>query len=340
MKYRLLADTGLFVSELCLGTMTFGGRAQIWEAIGGLDQQAADALVNRALEAGINFIDTANVYSGGESETMLGKALGSRRRDIVLATKVRGRTGPGANQVGLSRSHIVEAVEDSLKRLGTDYIDLYQIHRSDVLTNMEDTLRALDDLVRAGKVRYIGCSNLEAWMMMKALAISRAQNLERFRCTQSYYSLVGRELERQIIPLIKDQGLGLLVWSPLAGGFLSGKFTRTGGDETARRAKFDFPPVNKEKGFDILDLVVPMAARYQVSAAQIALAWLLAKDAVTSVIIGAKKLSQLDDNLKAIDVKLTEDDLKALDEASKIAPEYPAWMDVLGTDRRPGERRY
>ena len=320
--------------------MTFGGRAQIWEAIGGLDQQAADALVNRALEAGINFIDTANVYSGGESETMLGKALGSRRRDIVLATKVRGRTGPGANQVGLSRSHIVEAVEDSLKRLGTDYIDLYQIHRSDVLTNMEDTLRALDDLVRAGKVRYIGCSNLEAWMMMKALAISRAQNLERFRCTQSYYSLVGRELERQIIPLIKDQGLGLLVWSPLAGGFLSGKFTRTGGDETARRAKFDFPPVNKEKGFDILDLVVPMAARYQVSAAQIALAWLLAKDAVTSVIIGAKKLSQLDDNLKAIDVKLTEDDLKALDEASKIAPEYPAWMDVLGTDRRPGERRY
>jgi aryl-alcohol dehydrogenase-like predicted oxidoreductase len=320
--------------------MTFGGRAQIWEAIGGLDQQAADALVNRALEAGINFIDTANVYSGGESETMLGKALGSRRRDIVLATKVRGRTGPGANQVGLSRSHIVEAVEDSLKRLGTDYIDLYQIHRSDVLTNMEDTLRALDDLVRAGKVRYIGCSNLEAWMMMKALAISRAQNLERFRCTQSYYSLVGRELERQIIPLIKDQGLGLLVWSPLAGGFLSGKFTRTGGDETARRAKFDFPPVNKEKGFDILDVVVPMAARYQVSAAQIALAWLLAKDAVTSVIIGAKKLSQLDDNLKAIDVKLTEDDLKALDEASKIAPEYPAWMDVLGTDRRPGERRY
>ena len=320
--------------------MTFGGRAQIWEAIGGLDQQAADALVNRALEAGINFIDTANVYSGGESETMLGKALGSRRRDIVLATKVRGRTGPGANQVGLSRSHIVEAVEDSLKRLGTDYIDLYQIHRSDVLTNMEDTLRALDDLVRAGKVRYIGCSNLEAWMMMKALAISRAQNLERFRCTQSYYSLVGRELERQIIPLIKDQGLGLLVWSPLAGGFLSGKFTRTGGDETARRAKFDFPPVNKEKGFDILDLVVPMAARYQVSAAQIALAWLLAKDAVTSVIIGAKKLSQLDDNLKATDVKLTEDDLKALDDASKIAPEYPAWMDVLGTDRRPGERRY
>jgi aryl-alcohol dehydrogenase-like predicted oxidoreductase len=340
VKYRLLADTGVFVSELCLGTMTFGGRAQIWEAIGGLDQAAADAIVNRALDAGINFIDTANVYSGGESEIMTGKALGAKRRDVILATKVRGRTGPGPNQVGLSRAHIIEAVEASLKRLGTDYIDLYQIHRPDVLTNMEDTLRALDDLVRAGKVRYIGCSNLEAWMMMKALAISREQHLERFRCTQSYYSLAGRELERQIVPLIKDQGLGLLVWSPLAGGFLSGKFTRTGGDENARRAKFDFPPVNKEKGFEILDVLAQVAGRHQVSVAQIALAWLLAKDAVTSVIIGARKLSQLDDNLKAIDVKLSEDDVKQLDEVSKIAAEYPAWMDVLGTDRRPGERRY
>jgi aryl-alcohol dehydrogenase-like predicted oxidoreductase len=320
--------------------MTFGGRSQIWEAIGGLDQAAADAIVNRSIEAGINFIDTANVYSGGESETMLGKALGSKRRDIVLATKVRGRVGPGPNQVGLSRSHIVESVEASLKRLGTDYIDLYQIHRPDVLTNMEDTLRALDDLVRAGKVRYIGCSNLEAWMMMKALAISRAENIERFRCTQSYYSLVGRELERQIIPLIKDQGLGLLVWSPLAGGFLSGKFTRTGGDENARRSKFDFPPVQKEKGFDVLDVLAEVAGRHQVSVAQIALAWLLAKESVTSVIIGAKKLSQLDDNLKAIDVRLSGDDVKALDEVSKIALEYPAWMDVLGTDRRPGESRY
>ena len=340
MRYRPLADTGLFVSELCLGTMTFGGRAQIWEAIGGLDQSSAEALVNRALEAGINFMDTANVYAAGESETMLGKALGPRRRDVVLATKVRGRTGPGPNQVGLSRAHIVEAVEASLKRLGTDYIDLYQIHRPDALTNLEDTLRALDDLVRAGKVRYIGCSNLEAWTLMKALAISREQHLERFRCTQSYYSLVGRELERQIIPLIKDQGLGLLVWSPLAGGFLSGKFTRTGGDDNARRAKFDFPPVDKEKGFNVLDVVSQVAARHQVSAAQIALAWLLAKDAVTSVIIGAKKLSQLDDNLKATDVTLTADEIKALDDVSALAPEYPAWMDVLGSDRRPGERRY
>jgi len=340
MNYRELADTGVFVSELCLGTMTFGGRGQIWEVIGGIDQPSADALVSRALDAGINFVDTANVYAAGESETMLGKALGSRRHEVVLATKVRGRTGPGPNQVGLSRLHILQAVEASLKRLETDYIDLYQIHRFDLLTNIEDTLGALDDLVRAGKVRYIGCSNLAAWQVMKALAVSRDQGLERFKCTQSYYSLAGRDLEREMIPLLKDQGLGLLVWSPLAGGFLSGKFTRDSGDEAARRAKFDFPPVNKEKGFDILDVAKEIADRHGVSVAQIALAWILANSAVTSVIIGARKPAQLEDNLKAIDVKLSGEDMKALDEVSKLTTEYPAWMDNLGTDRRPGERRY
>ena len=340
MKFRPLADTGVFVSELCLGTMTFGGSGQIWEMIGGLDQAAADAIVHRALEAGINFLDTADVYSVGESETMVGKAIAGRRHELVLATKVRGRMGPGANQVGLSRLHIIQSVEASLKRLNTDYIDLYQIHRPDVLTNIEDTLRALDDLVRAGKVRYIGSSNLPAWQLMKALAVSREQRLEHFKCTQSYYSLAGRDLERETIPLLRDQKLGLLVWSPLAGGFLSGKFTRTGGDESARRAKFDFPPVNKEKAFDVLDVLIPIAAAHGISVAQVALAWILSKDVVTSVIIGAKKLAQLDDNLKAIDVTLTPDDLKALDAVSKLAVEYPEWMDVLGSDRRPGERRY
>src|SRR6195256_5877855 len=226
MKFRQLADTGVFVSELCLGAMTFGGKGQIWENIGGLDQAAAEAIVHRALDAGINFIDTADVYSAGESETMVGHAIAGRRHELVLATKVRGRMGPGPNQVGLSRLHILNSVEASLKRLNTDYIDLYQIHRSDWLTNIEDTLRALDDLVRAGKIRYIGCSNLPAWQLMKALGISREQHLERFRCTQSYYSLVGRDLERETLPLLRDQGLELLVWSPLAGGFLSGKFTR------------------------------------------------------------------------------------------------------------------
>ena len=340
MKFRQLADTGVFVSELCLGTMTFGGVGQIWEVMGGLDQSAADVIVHRALDAGINFIDTANVYAAGESETLVGHAIAGRRHEIVLATKVRGRMGPGANQVGLSRLHIIESVEASLKRLDTDYIDLYQIHRSDPITNIEDTLRALDDLVHAGKVRYIGCSNVPAWQLMKGLGISRDQRLERFRCTQSYYSLVGRDLERDTIPLLKDQGLGLLVWSPLAGGFLSGKFTRDGGDESGRRAKFDFPPVDREKGFAILDVLAPIAKAHGVSVAQAALAWILANDAVTSVIIGAKKIAQLDDNLKAIDVTLTADDLKALDEASKLPVQYPEWMDSLGSDRRPGERRY
>jgi len=205
---------------------------------------------------------------------------------------------------------------------------------------MEDTLRTLDDLVRAGKVRYIGCSNLAAWQLMKALAISTAEHLERFRWTQSYYSLVGRDLEREMIPLLEDQRLGLLVWSPLAGGFLSGKFTRTGGDEAARRAKFDFPPVNKEKGFDVLDTLAVVAGRHAVSIPQIALAWILAKPIVTSVIIGARRLAQLDDNVKAIDVALTPDDMKALDDVSRLTPEYPEWMNLLGSDRRPGERRY
>jgi aryl-alcohol dehydrogenase-like predicted oxidoreductase len=340
MKYRQLADTGVFVSELCLGAMTFGGVGQMWEVIGGLDQSAVDAIVHRALDGGINFIDTANVYSAGESETMTGKALAGRRHEVVLATKVRGRMGQGPNQVGLSRLHIIEAVEASLRRLGTDYIDLYQIHRSDTLTAIDDTLRALDDLVRAGKVRYIGCSNLPAWYLMKALAVSHQQRLERFKCTQSYYSLAGRELEREMIPLLKDQGLGLLVWSPLAGGFLSGKFTRSGSDEAARRAKFDFPPVDKEKGYVILDVLGGIAGARGATVPQVALAWILANDAVTSVIIGARKIAQLEDNLKSIDIALTPEDMKALDEASKPPAEYPAWMDALGSDRRPGERRY
>jgi aryl-alcohol dehydrogenase-like predicted oxidoreductase len=340
MKYRQLADTGVFVSELCLGAMTFGGVGQMWEVIGGLDQTAVDNIVHRALDGGINFIDTANVYSAGESEVMTGKALAGRRHDVVLATKVRGRMGKGANEVGLSRLHIIEAVEASLKRLGTDYIDLYQIHRFDPITSIEDTLRALDDLVRSGKVRYIGCSNLPAWYLMKALAVSRELRLERFKSTQSYYSLAGRELEREMIPLLNDQGLGLLVWSPLAGGFLSGKFTRDGGDEAARRAKFDFPPVDKEKGFRILDVLTTVAKAHGVTVPQIALAWILANRAVTSVIIGARKVAQLEDNLKSVDIALTADDMKALDETSKLALEYPAWMEVLGSDRRPGESRY
>ncbi|MEQ1856978.1 MAG: aldo/keto reductase [Longimicrobiales bacterium] len=339
MKYRVLGDTGVFVSELCLGAMTFGGSGGVWQTIGGLGQAEVDSLVSRSLDAGINFIDTANVYALGVSETLLGRALyGKKRHDVVLATKVRGRMGMGANDVGLSRVHIMREVEASLKRLDTDYIDLYQIHRPDSDTNIEDTLRALDDLVRQGKVRYIGASNLPAWQLMKALATSRAGGLERFKSTQSYYSLVGRQLEWDTIPLIQDQGLGLLVWSPLAGGFLSGKFTRDMTGE-GRRKTFDFPPVDKEKGYDVVDALAKIATAHGVSVAQVALAWVLAQRAVTSVIIGARNLKQLDDNLAAVDLTLTAEELKALDEVSRIPPAYPMWMDTLGSDRRPGETR-
>ncbi|MSR19895.1 MAG: aldo/keto reductase [Gemmatimonadetes bacterium] len=338
MKYRVLGDTGVFVSELCLGAMTFGGGAQIWQTIGGLGQAEVDSLVGRSLDAGINFIDTANVYSTGVSETLLGRSLYGKRHDVVLATKVRGRMGTGANDVGLSRLHIMREVEASLKRLDTDYIDLYQIHRTDPVANIEDTLRALDDLVRQGKVRYIGSSNLPAWQLMKALAISRAEGLERFRSTQNYYSLVGRELEWDTIPLIQDQGVGLLVWSPLAGGFLSGKFTRDMTGE-GRRKTFDFPPVDKEKGYGIVDALAKVAKARGASVAQVALAWVLAQRAVTSVIIGARNLTQLDDNLGAVDLTLTDEDLEVLDDVSRVPPAYPLWMDALGSDRRPGEVR-
>ena len=318
--------------------MTFGGVGGIFEVIGGLRQHDVDALVGNSLDAGVNFIDTANVYAAGESETMTGKALGQRRKDVVLATKVFGRMGPGANQVGLSRLHIMQEVEASLLRLNTDYIDLYQIHQFDRLTPLEETLGALSDLVRQGKVRYIGCSNLTAWQIMKSLGVSALGHLEKFITLQAYYSLAGRELEREIAPMLLDQKMGLLVWSPLAGGFLTAKFKRGASDETARRSKFSFPPVNLEKGYDTIDVMIKVAAKHSASAAQVALAWLLHQPAVTSVIIGARNGNQLKDNLGSVDVKLDETDLKELDEASRLAPEYPGWM-IGGDDRKPGQVR-
>ena len=255
MKYRRLANTGIYVSELCLGAMTFGGYGP-FQAIGALGQAEADALVHRALDAGVNFFDTANVYSAGQSEEMLGAALGPRRRDVVVATKVRGRMGDGPNEIGLSRVHIMQQCEASLRRLGTDYIDLYQIHGPDPVTDIRETLEALTDLVRTGKVRYIGCSNLPAWQLMKALGLSRQHGLAEFVSTQSYYSIAGRELEREMVPLVEDQGLAVLPWSPLAGGLLTGKFTRDGEtDPEARRVSFDFPPVDRARGFDIIDVM-------------------------------------------------------------------------------------
>ena len=339
MKYRRLANTGIYVSELCLGAMTFGGTG-MFKAIGALGQAEADTLVHRSLDAGINFFDTANVYSTGRSEEILGTALGARRPDVTVATKVRGRMGEGPNQIGLSRVHIMQECDASLRRLGTDYIDLYQIHGHDPDTDIQETLGALNDLVRAGKVRYIGCSNLTAWQLMKALGISRQQGLAEFISTQSYYSIAGRELEREMIPLLEDQGLGLLPWSPLAGGFLSGKFTREGAtDPDARRTTFDFPPIDETRGHNIIDVMREVATAHEVSVAQIALAWLLQQPAVTSVIIGAKRREQLDDNLGSIDVALSEDELERLNRVSALTVEYPGWMQILQTDRAPGTVR-
>jgi len=326
MKYKNFGRTGLLVSELCFGTMTFGGKG-FWSVIGQLPQNIANDLIARVLDAGINFIDTANIYSEGESESILGKALGNRRKDVVLATKVFGRMGPGPNEAGLSRGHIMQAVEDSLTRLGTDYIDLYQIHGFDPITPLEETMRALDDLVHSGKVRYIGCSNLAAWQVMKSLWISDKYNLYRFESLQAYYTIAGRDLERDVVPVLQDQNLGLMVWSPLAGGLLSGKFGRDGkGPQSARRVEFDFPPVDKQRAFNTLDVMQEIAQEKNVSVAQIALSWLLHQPVVTSVIIGAKTPEQLTDNLAAPDVTLSADELARLNKVSELPSEYPGWM--------------
>lgn len=327
MKYRLLGKTGLLVSELCLGTMTFGGEG-FWEVIGKQGQDLANQIVARSLDAGINFIDTANVYSMGVSETILGKALEGRPRDrVVIATKVRGRMNEDVNGVGLSRYHIMNSVHDSLKRLNTDYIDLYQIHGYDAVTPLDETLRALDDLVRQGKVRYIGASNLAAWQLMKALGISDKHGLARFESLQAYYTIAARDLERELVPLVKDQQVGVMVWSPLAGGLLSGKFNRDGtGPDGSRRATFDFPPVNKERAFDVVDVMREVANELEATVPQVALSWLLHQSAVTTVIIGAKTVEQLEDNLKAVPLTLSADHLTRLDEVSKIPSEYPQWM--------------
>ena len=338
MRYRPLGRTGQFVSEICLGTMTFHGGAGMWRAIGQVDQQGSTALVARALEAGVNFIDTADVYSEGQSEVMLGQALRDLkvpREDVIVATKVRGRTGPGPNAVGLSRGHIMDQIAVSLKRLQLDYVDLYQIHGFDPVTPIEETLRALDDLVTRGLVRTIGCSNLAAWQIMKALGVSERRGFARFETVQAYYTIAGRDLEREILPLVEDQGLGVMVWSPLAGGFLSGKFTREGAKTNdSRRVVFDFPPVDKERAYDVIDAIKPIADRHGVSIARVALAWLLARKGVMSVIVGAKTIEQLDDNLAAAKLELSAEDLAELDRASAPRPEYPGWMIARQSEQR------
>jgi aryl-alcohol dehydrogenase-like predicted oxidoreductase len=330
MKYNTLGHTGILVSELCLGTMTFADAEGMWKPIAGVQQNLADEMVKTSIDAGINFVDTADVYTHGESEKVLAQSianLGIARKDIIIATKAYGRTGPGRNDVGASRGHIMDAVDASLKRLRTDYIDLYQIHAADSVTPLEETMRALDTLVAQGKVRYIGCSNWYAWQIMKAHGIADQKNLTRMVTLQAYYSIAGRDLEREIVPLLEDQRTGLLVWSPLAGGLLSGKYSRENQKpEDSRRSAFDFPIVDKERTWRILDVLHPVARAHNTSVATIALAWILAKTFVTSVIIGAKRADQLQQNLAAVDVQLSAEETQKLDEVSALPPEYPGWM--------------
>jgi aryl-alcohol dehydrogenase-like predicted oxidoreductase len=339
MRYRLFGKTGLFVSELCLGTMTFGGKG-FWEAIGKLTASEAESLIGTALDAGVNFIDTADVYSEGESEKHVGAALASlsRPRDqIIVATKVRSRTGLGPNEIGLSRKHILTSIDASLQRLRLDYIDLYQIHGVDLDTPIEETLRALDDVVRSGKARYIGYCNLQDWQAMKAIAYSDAHDLSRFVSAQMYYSIAGRDIEREVVPLVRDQGLAILPWSPLAGGLLSGKFDlEKPGPEGARRTSFDFPPVDRERAKAVLKTLRAVSGGMGVSVARVALAWLLTRPFVTSIIIGAKTTEQLVDNLAASEVQLAAEHVAQLDAASALPSEYPGWMvERQGRDRRP-----
>ncbi|HEY3389676.1 MAG TPA: aldo/keto reductase [Prolixibacteraceae bacterium] len=329
MKYNQLGKTGVLVSELCLGTMTFGGKGY-WKAIGEVPQDEVAEIVKTSVDAGINFIDTANGYSEGLSEIMLGKAiksLGLPRQQLVIATKVRLRMGPHANQVGLSRLHITDSVNDSLERLDLSHIDLLYIHGVDPITPLEETMRGLEDVVRSGKVRYIGVSNHPAWMVMKANSYAKTMGLEKFVASQNYYSIASRDIEREIAPMAISEGISIMPWSPLAGGFLSGKFTRSNeiaGD--SRRDTFNFPPVNKEKTYDIIDVLIRIGRQHQTTAAEVALAWVLAQPGVTSVIIGAKNLVQLKDNINSTNLKLTSEELTELNNISELPAEYPAWM--------------
>lgn len=329
MKYNFLGNTGLVVSELCFGTMTFGGKGY-WEAIGKIQQQGVNDLVKMAVDSGINFIDTANIYSYGESEKLLGqslKDLAINRHELVIATKVRGRMSESQNNVGLSRYHIFQSVDESLLRLQLDHIDILYVHGVDPKIPVEEIVRSLNDIVLTGKVRYVAVCNWPAWMVMKAIGIAKQHGWNQFVGMQYFYALAGRDIEREILPLALDQNLAVMPWSPLAGGFLSGKYTRDNekaGD--SRRDNFDFPPINKEKTYDIIDVLGQVSKQHNVSVAEIALAWVRRQTGVTSTIIGAKNTDQLKANIKSTKVQLSADDLKKIDEVSALPKEYPGWM--------------
>ncbi len=337
MRYNRLGHSGLFVSELCLGTMTFGGSDDMWGQIGKLEQDEADSLVRTALDAGINFIDTANIYAGGRSEQILGqslKNLGVARSDVVIATKVHGQMGDSPNARGSSRVHILDQADASLERMQIDHIDLYQLHGFDPATPIVESLEALDTLVRSGRVRYIGLSNWAAWQVVKAVGIAEARNLAPIVSLQAYYTLAGRDLEREVVPMLLSEDIGLMVWSPLAGGFLSGKFDRTGTTAEGRRVAFDFPPIDKDRAYDAVDVMRTIAADKGCTVPQVALAWLLHQKVVTSILVGAKRVDQLTDNIGSTEVTLTDEELASLDTVTKLPAEYPGWMLALQNEYR------
>ena len=330
MQYKVLGRTGLLVSRLCLGTNTFGGKGNpYWEPLGALDQQAATEMVGRAIDAGINFFDTANIYAAGESEERLGRALrasGAPRDSVIVATKAGMKMGTDINAVGASRGHLTSALDASLKRLGMEYVDVFMVHQWDRLTPMEETMRALDDLVRAGKVRYLGCSNFAAWQIMLANGIAEREHLSRFEVTEAYYSIATRDLEREQVPMLLHQNVGLTIWGALLGGVLTGKYRRGGVLPAGTRFSGGiWMPFEAERAFDIVDAMTIIARQRDVPIARIAIAWLLHKPVVTSVIFGARTLAQLTENVAAIDIALTAEELKTLDEVSALRAEYPAW---------------
>jgi aryl-alcohol dehydrogenase-like predicted oxidoreductase len=333
MQYTRLGNSGLVVSRLAFGVMTFGHDQGPMGAVWKTGQEEANALVQRSLDAGVNFFDTADGYAGGQSEVMLGKALGARRKDVILSTKIGFRTGTPITQAGGSMRHILNSAEECLKRLGTDYLDLLSIHRFDAYTPFEESARALENLISRGLVRYVGFSNFTAWQAAKFLGIQNARGYAPFIAAQMYYSLVGRDLENEVVPFCQDAGIGIVVWSPLASGFLSGRYTRqdpTGGK--GRLSEFDILHIDKEKGYNLIDRMHQIASGHKATVAQIALAWLLSKAYVSTILLGASKLSQLEDNLGAANIQLSEKELAELDAFTAPAPLYPNWFQAFATD--------
>ncbi len=337
MKYNFLGNTGLLVSELCFGAMTFGKNEGYWQPIAGVGQAGVNELMKTVVDSGINFIDTANVYSFGESEKLLGqslKDLGLNRNELVIATKVRGTMNQSPNGQGLSRYHIFNSIDESLQRLQMDHVDILYVHGVDYRTPVEEIMRSLNDVVLSGKVRYVAVCNWPAWMVMKAQGIAEKNGWNKFIGLQYFYSLAGRDIEREIVPMAEDQNLGILPWSPLAGGFLSGKYTRNDEASEGRRANFDFPPINKEKAFDIIDVITEIGKEHNATPAQMALAWVRQQPGITSTIIGAKNGNQLNDNIKSTEITLTEEQLEKIDTVSALQKEYPEWM----VERQSGGR--